>query len=114
MLRISPQQMAEMERRADEAFLRRLSHFLREELPEATAPLPDEDLLRVVRTKVAEARFAGLEAERDIGLYVVASAQLAPRFPDETPALFEIMANDAYSYEERCQALNMALEGRAE
>lgn len=109
MLRLSPQQLSAMEQRADEEYALALAALLRDELPAELHHLSEDDLLRATRAKIREAKMAGLSYEDDIALYVYASARLAPHFPAATPALYDRLANDSVSYDDRCDALETAL-----
>ncbi len=67
MLRFTPEQMAALGARREEASRRRIAEYLREVAPQHTARMSDPELAAAVLRYEKEAKDFGLATERDIG-----------------------------------------------
>ncbi len=104
MLRLSAAQIAQIARideRELQDFVAHLTEGARRIVPDDVAHLSDDDLHRSVDVATRQALRSGLETQRDVMLYVLATLWLEPDFPQNMPDLYEILANPGIPYDER-------------
>lgn len=113
MLRLSAAQIARIDENELRAFIDHLAEGMRRIIPEETSHLGDDDLRDRVEIATRQALRSGLETQRDVMLYVMATLWLEPDFPERMPELYEILANPAVPYDERRHELVEAYADRA-
>lgn len=101
MLRLSAAQIARIDERELQDFVAHLTEGARRIVPDDVAHLSDDDLHRSVDVATRQALRSGLETQRDVMLYVLATLWLEPDFPQNMPDLYEILANPGIPYDER-------------
>lgn len=106
MLRIRADQLRLMEQREENEFVRVLADMARRVLPQIERYKEDE-LLRIIKQQVQDAREAGLRNERGIDLYVFCALRF-PGFPENYPELEDIVSNESIPEERRIKAIRDA------
>lgn len=110
MLRLSSDQIVEMNRRAVERSAVILAKILRESFPHRVGDMGDPELLDLVRRTMDEARGEGLSTDGDIDLYVHARVYIGPSFPEATPELHSTLTNTRLNWDTKAWALAAAME----
>jgi hypothetical protein len=111
VLRFSAGQIQTMNDQADDEMAELLAEIIRDVLADDLTHLSDAELLAISRSRLREAKQAGLSRPEDIALYIQACLLLAPEFPMHMPGLARIVTNDNIAFEERARAVARAEAG---
>lgn len=104
MLKISREQIADLEREVMVEEIRDIARYLRVEHTEAVAAVADEELLRRVAKGVARAQAYGMEWDSTITAFVAIMFEVAPTF-DEQPAIRDVLRDRRIPADTRIDAL---------
>jgi hypothetical protein len=104
MFKIRGEQMDAQSKAVREGFEDRLVELLRGQFPEAKDE-PDPELRRAVNEQVERALGYGLEAERQVAIYLTTAWMLGQKFDDEFPGAKDILTSKLYAPDEKADRL---------
>lgn len=104
MIKISRDQVADLERAVFAEEVRDMARYMRLEHAEAVAEIDDAELLRRVEKGIARAQSYGMEWDSTITAFVAIMFEVAPTF-DEQPAIQRVLSDGRIPADTRIDAL---------
>ncbi len=104
MITIRKDQMIAFEKAAEDNFVREVMVFQRENLPDLTDYLTEQDLKEEVQAGMAKARSYGIEGKSDVVFFVSLRLIAGPEF-DSHPVAQEILTDQTIPADERMEIL---------